>query len=87
MLWLEVEPFGHQPWAQAYKRVVLERDSSKIGFRIEMAKTAIASRLAEFSKLPNLTRWRREINAINHTIDFLGERIAEAEALRTTRHN
>jgi len=84
---IEVAPFAHQPWAEAVNRVLSEIDSSKAGFRIETAKAAIALRLAELSELPDPTRWRREINAINHAIDFLGERIAEAEGLRTAKHD
>jgi hypothetical protein len=63
-----------------------EKDSSKVGFCIETAKTAIALRLNELSELPNPANWRREINAINHAIDFLGGLIAEAEGLRTAKH-
>jgi len=84
---IEVEPFEHQPWAEAVTRVLSEKDSSKAGFRIENAKTAIASRLAELSELPDPTRWRKEIKAISHAIDFLGELIAEAEGLRTAKHH
>lgn len=87
MSWIELEPFEDKPWAEAVNRVLSEKDSSKAGFRIETAKSAIALRLAELSELPDPTRWRREINAINHAIDFLGELIAEAEGLRTAKHD
>jgi len=72
MSWPEAESFEHQPWAEAVNRVLSEKDSSKVGFCIETAKTAIALRLNELSELPNPANWRREINAINHAIDFLG---------------